>query len=630
MNNKTKTRSLRVAIIAIALLLCLALTIGITSAWHQAKRQATGTLSMDQGIIIDYTGFDKTGDDWAIWGKEAKLPLFETTNAQPGQNIPVNAAGIRANEKSVNFYARVKLSYKFYNGETLLYDSNATTGNVEGFKPSDLITTSANFFGTNWVDGGGADGYYYYATGTTLNKFEKGTQTFVDLFATDAKFVIEGEGFKGSNDLEGGGFVVDETTSINKIEVYLTLETLQGDATAEQAKALGWKISQKVDFSKVDEGKIVTSVNGDPVDEKLNVTINGNQTKLEEVKFPYGEETVLEFDSKNVEYVELKYSDNTTEKFYELEASENSATKNSQIQVLADESHGTVKGYIVGTFSSSEYKGLTFSEQLFIGDYREEFDLSGGIAVAGYFGDGGNVVIPNEQKVRRRSFKTEITDYSGIDSFFGKFCSIVNSIIYPVKIEDKQFNSYDEVMAWLEGYTSEQFMQEYPETVTLTFDTLCETKSVLYKEKQVTAYGDSVFTENSSITSLAIGNNIKCIFGYSFIRCSALKSITLPEGKLVSIGDFAFQQCTSLENIIIPDSVIELGSCVFSRCSGLKTVVVGAGINLIDSSVFEDCTSLATKLSDLPGTWVKEDGSTIENYDSILLKDINFNIKKQA
>ena len=617
-----RKNGLKVAAITIALLLCLALAVGITGAWYQAKRQATGTLSMDQGIIIDYKGFGKTPDE-GIWTRDTttKFLLFSETNAQPGEHIAVNAAGIRANAKSVDFYARVKLSYKFYNNGTEV----TTLPNA-----SDLITRSANFFGTNWVDGGSSDGYYYYATGTTLNKFNKGTQTFVDLFATDAKFVIEGEGFKGSNDLEGGGFVVDETTSINKIEVYLTLETLQGDATAEQAKALGWKIAQTVDFSKVDEGKIITSAKGELVDEKLNVTINGNQTKLEEVKFPYGEETVLEFDSKNVEYVELKYSDNTTEKFYELEASENSATKNSQIQVLADESHGTVKGYTVGTFSSSEYKGLTFSEQLFIGDYREEFDLSGGIAVAGYFGDGGNVVIPNEQKVRRRSFKTEIKDYSGIDSFFGNFCSIVNSIIYPVKIEDKQFNSYDEVMAWLNGYNSEQFMQEYPKTVTLTFDTLCETKSVLYKEKQVTAYGDSVFTENSSITSLVIGNNIKCIFGYSFIRCSALKSITLPEGKLVSIGDFAFQQCTSLENIIIPDSVIELGSCVFSRCSGLKTVVVGAGINLIDSNVFEECTSLVTKLSDLPGTWVKEDGSTIENYDSILLKDISFNIKKQA
>ena len=62
MNNKTKTRSLRVAIIAIALLLCFALAVGVTSALYQARRQATGTLNMDKGIVIDYKGFNK-GDE---------------------------------------------------------------------------------------------------------------------------------------------------------------------------------------------------------------------------------------------------------------------------------------------------------------------------------------------------------------------------------------------------------------------------------------------------------------------------------------------------------------------------------------------------------------------------------------
>ena len=240
-----RKNGLKIAAITIALLLCLALAVGITGAWYQAKRQAPGTLSMDQGLIIDYKGFNgsETGETWE---RGTTFELFSTKagEVQPGAHIKVNAASIKANAESVNFYARVKLSYKFYNGETLLYDSNATTGNVEGFKPSDLITTSANFFGTNWVDGGSSDGYYYYATGSTLNTFAKTATTFVELFATDAKFIIEGENFVGAdNNGESGGFKIYETTSINKIVVNLVLETLQGDATAEQAKALGWEIT---------------------------------------------------------------------------------------------------------------------------------------------------------------------------------------------------------------------------------------------------------------------------------------------------------------------------------------------------------------------------------------------------
>ena len=84
---------LKVVIIAVALLLCLALAIGITGAFYQAKRQATGTLSMDQGIIIDYNGFGKTPDE-GIWTREDKTTflLFNETNAQPGEQIAVNPA----------------------------------------------------------------------------------------------------------------------------------------------------------------------------------------------------------------------------------------------------------------------------------------------------------------------------------------------------------------------------------------------------------------------------------------------------------------------------------------------------------------------------------------------------------
>ena len=91
---KIKTsKGLKVTIFAVVLLLCLALAIGITGAFYQAKRQATGTLSMDQGIIIDYKGFGKTPNE-GIWSRENKTTflLFGETNAQPGEQIAVNAA----------------------------------------------------------------------------------------------------------------------------------------------------------------------------------------------------------------------------------------------------------------------------------------------------------------------------------------------------------------------------------------------------------------------------------------------------------------------------------------------------------------------------------------------------------
>ena len=587
---------LKVAIIAVALLLCLALAIGITGAFYQAKRQATGTLNMDQGIVIDYKGFDKTtAEEWATWAREVTLPLFETNNAQPGEQIAVNAAGIRANEKSVNFYARVKLSYKFYNVVKATEEGGKDTETeVTLAAPGSLITTSANFFGTNWVDGGSSDGYYYYATGTTLNKFAKTATTFVELFATDAKFIIEGEGFKGSNDLEGGGFVVGDT-SINKIIVYLTLETLQGDATAEQAKALGWKIAQTVDFSKVDEGKIVTSAKGELVDEKLNVTINGNQTKLEEVKFPYGEETVLEFDSKNVEYVELTYSDNTTEKFYELEASENSATKNSQVKVLA-ESDKKVTSYTIGLFGSSEYTGFLYSTKVFDGDEEPTYrTINDGIAVIGYIYDltklpkvdyntynkNNDIVslptaelnIKSSDRVKTRDFELKLTGWNDKAQFEYIFFSNLQYLQYPCVVKElnitlSSFNDVFTLIGSFNDLTDEQFAQQYA-TLTFKYEVLCSysfgTKKDIKEIDRMAFLNGGEYSNLPTFSKITIAGSIERI-GMRAFDCegggydgSCYAEIILNEG-LKYIGAEAFGTKKENKNIILPSTVLSIGA----------------------------------------------------------------------
>ena len=276
MERNARTKKLKIAIIAIALLLCFALAVGITTAFYQAQRRAMGSVKMDQGIVIDYKGFNK-GDE-NIWQRETTttFKLFEERDAQPGEQIYAYPAGIRANAESVDFYARLKLEYSFYN----------VVGDVETpvalANPKSLITTSSTFFDSNWVVS--TDGYYYYGAGTVLNKFSKDATNYIDIFAKDgegnvvAKFLIEGANFEGETAGEGGGFVVEDTY-INKIVVLLTLETLQGDADAE---AEGWKIipssDQTVDVSELPQDKTEISIDDIISDDKKDgeITITGD------------------------------------------------------------------------------------------------------------------------------------------------------------------------------------------------------------------------------------------------------------------------------------------------------------------------------------------------------------------
>ena len=68
----------------------------------------------------------------------------------------------------------------------------------------------------------------------------------------------------------------------------------------------------------------------------------------------------------------------------------------------------------------------------------------------------------------------------------------------------------------------------------------------------------------------------------AFNGCTRLTSITIPDN-VISIGIYAFSECTSLTSITIPDSVKSIGNYAFSDCTSLTTIEVGAeNVNYAD------------------------------------------------
>lgn len=129
----------------------------------------------------------------------------------------------------------------------------------------------------------------------------------------------------------------------------------------------------------------------------------------------------------------------------------------------------------------------------------------------------------------------------------------------------------------------------------ISYKTEC-TKVII--EEGVTSIGRVAFYEFSALTSVELPSTLTKINGGvlsgeskggygSFNGCTALESITLPEG-LVEIDDYAFSNCTSLKSITFPDSLTKLGTYAFRDCTSLTTVKYGNGLTATGASVFYD------------------------------------------
>ncbi|MBQ0008340.1 MAG: leucine-rich repeat domain-containing protein [bacterium] len=95
----------------------------------------------------------------------------------------------------------------------------------------------------------------------------------------------------------------------------------------------------------------------------------------------------------------------------------------------------------------------------------------------------------------------------------------------------------------------------------------------------------SVFYNGITYRVISIGD-------YAF-RNGGVGSVTIPIS-VTSIGNFAFEDCSSLTSMTIPDSVIYIGESAFEKCSRLTSVTIGNSVTYIEESAFEGCTGLTS------------------------------------
>lgn len=95
----------------------------------------------------------------------------------------------------------------------------------------------------------------------------------------------------------------------------------------------------------------------------------------------------------------------------------------------------------------------------------------------------------------------------------------------------------------------------------------------------------------------SIGNN-------AFQGCSGLTSVTIPNS-VTTIGKEAYYKCTGLTSISIGNSVTTIGNSAFRNCGKLTSVTIPNSVTRIERDAFQDCRSITSVHVSSIDAWCK-------------------------
>lgn len=124
--------------------------------------------------------------------------------------------------------------------------------------------------------------------------------------------------------------------------------------------------------------------------------------------------------------------------------------------------------------------------------------------------------------------------------------------------------------------------------------------------------GRYAFNQCTSLQEITLPKNLKHVGSYAFSQCSQLKDIILPS-EVETISYHAFEYC-NLESIQFPPSLKSIESYAFSGCSKLSSINL-PGLTNISENTFNGCSNL-TEVK-LPSTLERIGNNAFENCSNL-------------
>lgn len=107
------------------------------------------------------------------------------------------------------------------------------------------------------------------------------------------------------------------------------------------------------------------------------------------------------------------------------------------------------------------------------------------------------------------------------------------------------------------------------------------------------AFGASLNSYSPKIINIVFPNSITKLGNYQHQQNIYLQSVTFPQNaQFTHIPSSIFNGCSALDNVVIPNSVIQIGNSAFYYCTNLTNITLSKSLTNIGSGAFNYCSAL--------------------------------------
>lgn len=108
----------------------------------------------------------------------------------------------------------------------------------------------------------------------------------------------------------------------------------------------------------------------------------------------------------------------------------------------------------------------------------------------------------------------------------------------------------------------------------------------MIQEYPVFRISKRAFSGKSELVRIDFGSSVKNIGEYAFQNCTSVKKLTVPSNvKVIERG--AFSKCKNLEMVELHDGVTHIADEAFAGCGNLKSIVIPSSVGMIGRDVFK-------------------------------------------